>query len=166
MACIFYNMPYVFSRSIKTDENLPQSCFFRTIVCRRFRIFAHGSDFVLIFRAECVAACACVLASVSVPGVPVRHVLSPTRLPDGMLRLVRADLCGGKAQKQRRSKLPRLLLLSVGDLRVLLCKCRGNMCGCREPEALSVPPGISFGCGPNSFRELRCPPLSHRSGTP
>ena len=34
----------------------------------------------------------------------------------------------GKAQKQRRSKLPRLLLLSVGDLRVLLCKCRGNIC--------------------------------------
>ena len=145
MACIFYNMPYVFFGSIKADENLPQSCFFRTIVCRRFRIFAHGSDFVLIFRAECVAACACVL-------VPVRHVLSPTRLPDGMLRLVCADLCGGKAQKQRRSKLPRLLLLSVGDLRVLLCKCRGNMCGCREPEALSVPPGISSGYGPNSFQ--------------
>ena len=107
---------------------------------------------MLIFRAACVVACACVFASVSVPGVPVRHVLSPTRLPDGMLRLVRADLCGGKAQKQRRSKLPRLLLLSVGDLRVLLCKCRGNMCGCREPEALSVPPGISSGYGPNSFQ--------------
>ncbi len=144
-------MPYVFQEHKNRWKSL-RFRFLRAVVCWRILLCVPENDFVLIFRAACVVACACVLASVSVPGVPVRHVLSPTRLPDGMLRLVRADLCGGKAQKQRRSKLPRLLLLSVGDLRVLLCKCRGNMCGCREPEALSVPPGISSGYGPNSFQ--------------
>ena len=31
MACIFYNMPYVFSRSIKTDENLSDFAFFESL---------------------------------------------------------------------------------------------------------------------------------------
>ncbi len=31
MACIFYNMPYVFSTSIKTDENLSDFAFFEPL---------------------------------------------------------------------------------------------------------------------------------------